>query len=180
MGFIMEKICIVKRRQEYSKDTNKKAVHGTADTVLKADSPTDNILETKSKSFPGENKVKIVNTDSDQEISINLTPEQLAILQTSEYMKSIFNGTADNPTVKINHNPDGRIMLNVRLNESPLVRMLRSDQVCLMLQISRSLLMKLVRGKKIRSYKIGRLRRFLLEDILNYLTGNEEYFKLNQ
>jgi len=34
--------------------------------------------------------------------------------------------------------------------------------------------MKLVKEQKIKSYKIGRLRRFSLEDILEYLTENEE------
>ena len=176
----MEKICIVKRRQEYSKDTNKKAVHGTTSAASKPDLPTENILETKSKSFHREKKVVEVNKDSGQEISITLTPEQLTMLQTSEYIKNILNGSTDNPAISINRNPAGRMILNVRLNESPLVRMLRSDQVCIMLQISRSLLIRLVNEKKIRSYKIGRLRRFLLEDILSYLTGNEEFVRLNE
>jgi len=54
--------------------------------------------------------------------------------------------------------------------------MLKSEHVCQMLQISRSLLMNLVKSRKIRSYKIGRLRRFLLEDILDYLSKSEEIF----
>lgn len=176
----MEKICIVKRRQEYSKDTNRKAVYGITSTDSKPDTPKDNVLETKGNSSHGEKKAEEINNDSGQEISITLTPEQLAKLQASEYIKNIFDGTTDIPTIKIKHYPDGRIILNVRLNESPLVRMLRSDQVCIMLQISKSLLMRLVREKKIRSYKIGRLRRFLLEDILNYLTGNEEFVRPNE
>jgi excisionase family DNA binding protein len=36
--------------------------------------------------------------------------------------------------------------------------------------------MTLVKSRKIRSYKIGRLRRFLLEDILDYLSKSEETF----
>ncbi len=45
-----------------------------------------------------------------------------------------------------------------------------------MLQISNSLLMNLVKSKKIRSYKVGRLRRFLLQDVLDYLSRSEEVF----
>jgi excisionase family DNA binding protein len=43
-----------------------------------------------------------------------------------------------------------------------------------MLQISNSLLMNLVKSKKIRSYRVGRLRRFLLQDVLDYLSRSEE------
>jgi excisionase family DNA binding protein len=42
-----------------------------------------------------------------------------------------------------------------------------------MLQISRSFLRKLVKNGTIKSYKIGKLRRFLLEDILDYLSQGE-------
>ena len=52
--------------------------------------------------------------------------------------------------------------------------MLTSQHVCQMLQISKSLLMNLVKAGKIRSYKIGKLRRFLLEDILDYLSKSED------
>jgi excisionase family DNA binding protein len=34
--------------------------------------------------------------------------------------------------------------------------------------------MKLVKEERLKSYKLGRLRRFSLEDILNYLTENNE------
>jgi len=34
--------------------------------------------------------------------------------------------------------------------------------------------MKLVREKKLKSYKLGRLRRFSFQDVLNYLTENIE------
>ena len=54
--------------------------------------------------------------------------------------------------------------------------MLKSIHVCQMLQIGKSTLMTLVKSRKIRSYKIGRLRRFLLEDILDYLSKSEETF----
>lgn len=52
--------------------------------------------------------------------------------------------------------------------------MLKTGHVCQILQISNSALMNLVKSKKIKSYKIGRLRRFLLQDILDYLSRSEE------
>jgi excisionase family DNA binding protein len=47
--------------------------------------------------------------------------------------------------------------------------MLNPVQVCRMMQISRSLLNRMILEKKIKSYKIGRLRRFFLNDILENL-----------
>ncbi len=43
-----------------------------------------------------------------------------------------------------------------------------------MMQVSAGFLMKLVREKKLKSYKLGRLRRFSFQDVLNYLTENIE------
>ena len=48
-----------------------------------------------------------------------------------------------------------------------------------MLQISRSFLQKLINEKKLNSYKLGRMRRFLLEDILEYLSNDVEFAQLN-
>lgn len=51
--------------------------------------------------------------------------------------------------------------------------MLDSKGVCQMLQVSRSFLSRLIRTEQIKSYKMGRLRRFLLEDVLEYLSQSE-------
>jgi excisionase family DNA binding protein len=48
-----------------------------------------------------------------------------------------------------------------------------------MLQISRSFLQKIIHEKKLNSYKLGRMRRFLLEDILEYLSSDAEVAQLN-
>ncbi len=69
---------------------------------------------------------------------------------------------------------NGRVIFNFSL--APLYggKMLCSKEVCKMLEISRSFLRKMVRTGQIDSYKIGRLRRFLLEDVLHYLSNSRE------
>ena len=54
------------------------------------------------------------------------------------------------------------------------MKMLTSSDVRDMLQVSRAFLTKLVRVGKLKSYKIGRLRRFSLEDILALLSESTE------
>jgi len=89
-----------------------------------------------------------------------MTKEQSALLQQSEYIKELLAGVKKDPSLNIKINSDGQLALNFRYNESILLRMLCADQVCQMLQISKSFLQKLVNEKKINSYKLGRRRRF--------------------
>jgi excisionase family DNA binding protein len=112
-------------------------------------------------------------------ISITMTKEQSDLLQQSEYIKELLSGAKSDPSLDIKINPDGRISLNYHFNDSLLLRMLSPNQVCQMLQISRSFLQKIIHEKKLNSYKLGRMRRFLLEDILEYLSSDSEVAQFN-
>ncbi|MBI5604648.1 MAG: helix-turn-helix domain-containing protein [Deltaproteobacteria bacterium] len=61
-------------------------------------------------------------------------------------------------------------MFNFHLDPDHNLMMLKPLQVCRMMQISQSLLTRLVQKDKIKSYKIGRLRRFCLKDIIEALS----------
>jgi|APFre7841882630_1041343.scaffolds.fasta_scaffold10040_3 excisionase family DNA binding protein len=69
---------------------------------------------------------------------------------------------------------EGRIVFNFRLKTDDTLKMLTMSQVGQMLQISKSFLLRLVKAKKIKSYKFGRLRRFLLTDVIDYLSFSED------
>jgi len=125
---------------------------------------------------------KIVEEFTDKSssvISITMTKEQSALLQQSEYIKELLSGAKNDPSLDIKLNSDGRISLNYHFNDSLILRMLSSNQVCQMLQISRSFLRKIINENKLNSYKLGRMRRFLLADILEYLSNDEEVTQLN-
>jgi excisionase family DNA binding protein len=109
-----------------------------------------------------------------------MTKEQSDILQKSEYIKDLLDEKKNDPKLDVNLNNEGLIILKLHLNNSLLPRMLRCDQVCQMLQISRSFLQKLIHENKLKSYKIGRLRRFLLEDILEFLLNNEKFAQFKE
>ncbi|MGA2525082.1 MAG: helix-turn-helix domain-containing protein [Smithellaceae bacterium] len=146
----MEKICIVKRRQQYAH--------------------ADNL-----QNIPDSKVVEELDDCSGHIVSIIMTKEQSDILQKSEYIKDLLDEKKNDPKLDVNLNSEGLIILKLHLNNSLLLRMLRCDQVCQMLQISRSFLQKLIHENKLKSYKIGRLRRFLLEDILEFLLNNEKF-----
>jgi excisionase family DNA binding protein len=167
----MEKICIVKRRQLYSEVKAVPAITEIRESSLKIENPAVD-MEASGESFNGQPAVKELNNKSANEVSITLTPEQSKVLQETDYIKKMLNGTIKDPAFTIQRNAAGQIVLNYRFYVAVHLRMLRIDQVCTMLQISRSNLKRMIHGNKIKSYKIGRLRRFLLADILEYLLGN--------
>ena len=171
----MEKICIVKRRQQYTQEEVKRTVQNSQNVTLPLGFDVSDTAMNNRHEFPGEKAVEEFNDESGHIISIIMTNEQSSMLQSSsEYIRDLLSGRKSDPSLYLSRSPDGRIIFNFCLHESPAVRMLRSDQVCQMLQISRSFLQKLVHEKTLKSYKLGRLRRFALEDILDYLINNEE------
>jgi excisionase family DNA binding protein len=48
--------------------------------------------------------------------------------------------------------------------------LLMSEEVLQMLRISNGILKTIVRDGKLKSYKVGKGRRYMLEDVLSYLT----------
>jgi len=220
----MEKICIVKRRQQYAQPEVKLPQPEKSDTIPakavvssiamdnriefpdkipdkkieeeylnsidmqnQSESPdkktaeefVSNVAMENQSDFPDKKIVEEFIDNSSSVISIIMTKEQSALLQQSEYIKELLSGTKNDPSFDIKLNADGQLAINFRFNDSLLLRMLAPNQVCQMLQVSRSFLQKLVHEKKINSYKLGRMRRFLLEDILEYLSNDAQFSQLN-
>jgi excisionase family DNA binding protein len=205
----MEKICIVKRRREYTQPEVKVTVtqpeisetitpevvvssvtieknmvlpRGKISEISESTVPeiAANSIETENNmKFPAKKIVEEFIDNSSSVISITMTKEQSALLQQSEYIKELLSGKKSDPSLDIKLTPDGRISLNYRFTDSLLLRMLAPNQVCQMLQVSRSFLQKLVHENKVKSYKLGRMRRFLLEDILEYLSNDAEFSQFN-
>ncbi len=205
----MEKICIVKRRREYTQPEVKVTVTQpeisetiAPEVVVSSVNIAKNVVfaekkkpetiqtitpevtvssaETKNNiEIPDKKIVEEFIDNSSSVISITMTREQSELLQQSEYIKELLNGKKSDPALDITITPDGRLSLNYRFNDSLLIRMLAPNQVCQMLQVSRSFLQKLIHENKVKSYKLGRMRRFLLEDILEYLSNDAEFAQLN-
>lgn len=132
-------------------------------------------VDFESSELPDKKIVEEFFDNSSSVISIIMTKEQSDLLQQSEYIKELLSGAKSDPALDIKITPDGRLSLNYRFSDSLLLRMLAPNQVCQMLQVSRSFLQKLVHENRIKSYKLGRMRRFLLEDILEYLSNDADF-----
>jgi len=169
----MDKICIVRRRiqipalPDQSSFCNEKEVE-----------KTDGL--TKTHSFiSGENGKQLISPfrgsvrDDDNVLRIQLTQEQCKVVQSSGSLNHILGRILGGIDIDLERYEDGQIVFNLHLKHIQRADMLDSKGVCQMLQVSRSFLAKLTRTEQIKSYKMGRLRRFLLEDVLEYLSQSE-------
>jgi hypothetical protein len=143
----MEKISIVKRRKADDSNTTEKYV---GDSVRK-------VIEQK----PVENNTGTVNAYEllDYPLKNKNDPQDINISGTNPYEIEI----------KKMESEDGKIILNLNFASVQPQRMLTSADVCMMLKISKYLLRRLVKEKDIVCYKVGKLKRFLLDDILTYI-----------
>ena len=154
----MEKICIVKRRRrDLFIDRERAGEKNVTGMRVHLPVPPD-----QGTTGP---------KDPTRTISIDLTPEQSKVIRSCDELSPGRTCVIDVETAQ----KDGEhVVFNFRLVPLYGGRMLNSLDVCNMLQISKWSLRKLVRMNKMDSYRVGRLRRFLLEDVLHYLSHSRE------
>jgi excisionase family DNA binding protein len=100
-----------------------------------------------------------------QEVTIELTSQQSEAIRSNSRFQQLYGRNA------------APIFLNVHLDAVLPFRMLKTENVCDILQVSRHTVMRLVKAETIRSHKIGRLRRFRPEDVIEYLSHSLETSK---
>ncbi len=92
-------------------------------------------------------------------LSFELTPQQASMMAENSSFRRL---CGENPS---------QVFFNLHFNTASSIRMLTVANVCDMLQVSRTTVRKLVSSALIPSVKIGRLRRFFMDDVLDYLSG---------
>ena len=157
----MEKICIAKRRANYPplelhRPERQSVVQPVEDVFLRA-VPEDSAPRATERA-----------------VSMELTHEQSLMFRSGI---DLAPGRACMVYLETKRQDNRRVIFNFSL--APLYggKMLCSKEVCSMLEVSRGFLRKMVRTGQIDSYKIGRLRRFLLEDVLHYLSNSRDLFR---
>ncbi len=151
----MEKFCIVKRRKQNLQDP--------FPGLLPIEEEEIDFRENKMTSWQ-----KIPPTQKPG-LSFSLTPWQSRALRIGGILPALEKDTPTNLNLTMHREENGSVVFNFHLDLDRDFEMFKPNQVCLMMQISRSLLNRMVQENKIKSYKIGRLRRFSLKDILEAL-----------
>ena len=170
---VMEKICIVRRRIQipalaeqpsFCVEKEERRAKELADFQSSMSG-----VNGKQHTSPFRSAVR----DVDHVIRIQLTSEQCKVVQSNVCFNHLLGRILGNIDLDLEQYEDGQIVFNLHLRQVQRADMIDSKKVCQMLQISRSFLAKLIKAEQMKSYKIGRLRRFLLEDILEYLSQGE-------
>jgi excisionase family DNA binding protein len=112
-------------------------------------------------------------------VSLMLTQHQTRVLQSNPYIGSFLSAKPAEGCEAVKHQ-DQTIVVKFEFGSIPPLRLLKVKEVIQMLRISRSYLNELVRQGKLKSYKLGRLRRLMLDDILVYLEGSRELTNIRQ
>jgi excisionase family DNA binding protein len=176
----MEKLCIVKRR--------KRRIPGfelVPDLQTQAEMAScfrENVYDLLSYSANNQFNVKKAADSaprplpetSENVVSLHLTAEQCDSILSGNFEGYLAEGVSYAMNLETKHHEDGHITLNLHFDTLRNHSMLKFEHVCGMLGVSRSFLKKLVKAKTLKSYKLGRLRRFSLDDVLEYLTENED------
>jgi len=154
----MEKICIVKRRRR--------------DLLVERERTGErNVTGMRVRMPLQPDRKEPDSRDPVRTISIDLTSEQSEVVRSCDELSPGRTCVVD---VETTQKEGEHVVFNFRLVPLYGGRMLNSLDVCNMLQISKWSLRKLVRMNKMDSYRVGRLRRFLLEDVLHYLSHSRE------
>lgn len=174
----MEKICIVRRRIQIPA-----LVEQPSFCIEKEKERANNLADFNSAVSDGNGKQHIspfrsALRDDDHIIRIQLTSDQCKVVQSNDCFSQLLGRILGNVDIDLEQYEDGQIVFNFHLRQVQRADMLDTKKVCQMLQISRSFLAKLTKTGQVKSYKIGRLRRFLLEDILECLSQGEALQKV--
>jgi excisionase family DNA binding protein len=164
----MEKICIVKRRRigpliaVHSREAGPR-IESVPWIQSASHIETVPRIETASRVEAIPRVEAIAHADIQQATSphvltIELTPDQMERVRADKRFQNLY-GPSQAP-----------ICLNLHLETASSIKMLKSDQLCDMLQVSKSTLTRLVKAGLLRSHQIGRLRRFSAEDVMSFLS----------
>ncbi len=101
-------------------------------------------------------------------VFLTLTQEQIKTIRSSSGLLSVFNGELAGGFAELNYQ-DKPVTIKFEFEPLAPIRLLMSGEVLQMLRISNGSLKTIVRDGKLKSYKIGKGRRYMLEDVLSYL-----------
>jgi excisionase family DNA binding protein len=169
----MEKICIVKRRKKdvelvFSGFDNREQ---PAERRRETDLPAYTVSDVHFSAAGG--GVEAGNDFSgERRFSVELTPAQAASIQSLDFFTYLSGAKRKRAGFDF-FEEEKKIVFNFNFTAVPAVTMLSGKDVSRMLSVSRSFIRGLVRSGTMKSYKIGRLRRFLLDDILDYMCRAE-------
>ena len=171
----MEKFLIVRRRKKESPPINAQTLTENP-PLCETDKSVEMFSHDASTVLRNREDAIDISDEFQTNLSLSfaLTPEQTEFVRSRAEFESLRVNPLGDIKLDVEQVDGGRFVFHFHVENNSEIRMLKADEVCQMLEVSKSFLMKLVRQKQIRSYKMSRLRRFSPEDIREYLVRSEE------
>ena len=167
----MEKICIVKLRKNLTRpiaaktDQRAGSLGDESGRVMNLSSFAEEQTIAGAVIDEVRNPVEMKVTSS-RTVSLPLNEEQTRSFQSNRYIQEIVKDNNELAGTGPGVEP---FVLKFQFDTIAPLRMLKPHEAMQMLGISRSFLNSLAKRGELKSYKIGRLRRYMLDDILSYL-----------
>jgi len=175
----MEKICIVKLRKHFTNHMEDLHLRRQGERMdergIFITPPASGSEDQRSQEPQAGDGVANGRRDpAGKRVSLTLTRDQIRTLQFDPHTASLLHEKTLEVSGRVGHGDEG-MTIQLELPSLPPVRLLKLDVVTRMLQISRSCLHRILTEGKLKSYKIGRLRRVMLDDVLSYLQSQQEW-----
>jgi excisionase family DNA binding protein len=171
VGGEMDKICIVKLR----KRDPVIPVLGCGEDQWAVRRQRDHGVCAPSTDPPDERLVQHASSDTecreDKRVSLTLTPEQGCMLQQNPYLHSFFDGSRVCGSTRTDRQ-DGMVVLQLVFEPPFALRLLKMGEVLQMLRVGKKTVVKLIREGQLKCYRVGRLNRIRLDDVLSYLENS--------
>lgn len=171
----MEKICIVRRRKNRELGSERVNNRSSFGELISYESAMKENAFQFHNSYSVHCNDDMPLTDSKNDVAfIKPTREQTVGSRSSNFALHPTHGISLSMALEVESIADDGITIHFHFEKKNTLSLLKTQHVCEMLQISGSTLSKLVKIKKIRSLKLGRLRRFSVDDISAYLAAHED------
>ena len=180
----MEKICIVKLRKHFTNHIEGLHLRRQGEQmdemgIFKAPFVSASETQLTREAHESEGATDGNRNAAGRRLSLTLTPDQMRTLKSDPHMASLLYEKAHEISGRVGHRNAGMI-IQLELPSLPPVRLLKVDEVTRMLRVSRSSFQRILNEGKLKSYKLGRLRRVMLDDILSYLESHQELPPIKQ
>jgi len=156
----MNRICIARRRQK---------------RIQEFDEKTDFISDTVTVSSPYAYRGDLAAC-SELDTLHRFIPADDTACEAGRFCKGTASANVDGSrciTMDVKGNEGTHIILKINFGGLSGNVLLNTEDVCAILQVSKSFVAKLVRTRMVQSCKVNRIRRFARDDILRYLTRNK-------
>lgn len=173
----MEKICIVKLRKNMTNPATLRQTCGQANQAGGGQPVSgSSVPAPDDRGMSGAHDQTVMSAKEkeaeERTVSLMLTPEQMRALQSNPNLRACFNGAGAKGLAAAKQMDDA-IVFQFTFEPAPPVRLLKTEEVVHMLRISKGYLRKIIRQGELKSYKLGRLRRVMFDDVLSYLEGSQ-------